>query len=191
MRKIIAALQVSLDGYIEGAAGQLDWIESWDDCFDLMPRVDACLLGAHMYPGYEEYWSAILADPTAVHPFSGKPPTDGEIAYANFASRTPHYVLSTTLDNVAWVNSTILRSIDEVRQLKQQQGKDIHAIGGALLVSSLLNAGLLDEIQLVIHPVLLGTGKPLFQALPARHRLRACDVLQLAGERVKLSYSCT
>ncbi|UTY56173.1 hypothetical protein [Massilia sp. erpn] len=62
MRKIIAALQISLDGFIEGVGGELDWIDTWDDSFGLVPQIDTCILGSGMYPGYAQYWSAILAN---------------------------------------------------------------------------------------------------------------------------------
>ena len=55
MRKIIAALVVSVDGFIEGSSGELDWVESWEDPFDLLPQIDTCILGRRMYPGYEQY----------------------------------------------------------------------------------------------------------------------------------------
>lgn len=80
MRKIIAALVVSLDGFIEGPNGELDWIETWEDAFDLLAQIDTCILGRRMYPGYEQYWGAILADPKGVLPFSGKVATSGESA---------------------------------------------------------------------------------------------------------------
>jgi hypothetical protein len=58
MRKLIAALQVSLDGLIEGPNGELDWIGDWEDTFDLLSEIDVLVLGGGMYPGYEQYWMA-------------------------------------------------------------------------------------------------------------------------------------
>ena len=87
MRKIIAALQVSVDGFIEGPNGELDWVDTWEDPFDLSHQIDACLLGAGMYPGYEQYWRAILANPGAILPFTGRVATPGEIEYAHFADQ--------------------------------------------------------------------------------------------------------
>ena len=95
-----------------------------------------------MYPGYEQYWGAILANPEGILPFTGKVATKGEIAYARFAERTPHIVLSKTLDNVAWKNTRIVRDVEEIRRMKQQPGKDMHAVGGATLVGSLMNGAL-------------------------------------------------
>src|SRR5215204_2036493 len=74
-RKLIAALQVSLDGLIEGPNGELDWIGSWEDSFELLPQIDTCVLGGAMYPGYEQYWLAVLADPDGPLPFTGQPPS--------------------------------------------------------------------------------------------------------------------
>jgi hypothetical protein len=97
MRKIIAGLQVSLDGFIEGPNGELDWVRTWEDSFDLLPQIDTCILGRGMYPGYEQYWRAILANPDGILPFTGKVASMGEIAYARFADKTPQIVLSKTL----------------------------------------------------------------------------------------------
>jgi dihydrofolate reductase len=81
MRKVISAMQMSLDGFIEGTDGDLDWIENWEESYDLMEQVDTCVLGGGMYPGYEQYWTSTLADPKALLPFTGELATQGEIAY--------------------------------------------------------------------------------------------------------------
>lgn len=119
-RRIIAALQVSLDGLIEGPEGEVDWIDNWDDPFEVLPEIDTCFLGGGMYPGYEQYWLSILADPTGVQPLTGRPASGDEIAYARFADRTPHVDLSRTLDDVTWKTARIARDVEEIRTLKQQ-----------------------------------------------------------------------
>src|SRR5262245_51816416 len=93
MRRIISAMQVSVDGYIEDAEGKLDWVESWEDEYGLLDRVDLCVLGSVMYPGYEQYWTAAL-NPRSKLPVSGKRPTIGEVKYAQWASLTSHIVVS-------------------------------------------------------------------------------------------------
>ena len=188
MRRVIAALQVSVDGFIEGPNGELDWVDTWEDPFDLSHQIDACVLGAGMYPGYEQYWRAILADPGGILPFTGRVATPGEIEYAHFADQTPHFVLSTTLQAVDWPIARIIRSVDEIRRMKQQPGKDIHAIGGATLISSLMNMELIDEIRLVMHPVVLGSGKALFKDVDRRYTLELSDVGRIASGRVRLIY---
>ena len=96
MRQIIAALVVSVDGGIEGPHGALDWGDTWEEPFDLLPQIDTCLLGRGMYSGDEQYWGAILANPEGVLPCTGKVASEGEIAYARFAASTPPIVLSRT-----------------------------------------------------------------------------------------------
>jgi dihydrofolate reductase len=189
MRKIIAALQVSLDGLIEGPDGELDWVETWEDTFDLLSQIDTCILGRRMYPGYEQYWSAILANPEGILPFTGKVASKGEIEYAHFAEKTPHIVLSRTLDGVAWNNTRIVRDVDEIRKIKQHPGKDMHAVGGATLVSSLMNLGLIDELRLVVQPVVLGKGKALFKDVKERHVLKLLEAKPLTSGVVRLTYS--
>jgi dihydrofolate reductase len=188
LRNIICAMQVSLDGFIEGPNGELDWIENWEDSYGLMERVDTCVLGAGMYPGYEQYWSAVLAAPDAPLPFSGKPATAGEIDYAKWALETPHVVLSKSMKNAAWKSTRIVREIDDIALLKEQPGKDIYAIGGAKFVSSLIERGLVDEMRLGIHPVLLGSGKTLFKDSPQRHRLTLVQTRPLPWGTVELTY---
>ena len=189
MRKIIAALIVSLDGFIEGPKGELDWVESWKDPFDILPQIDTCILGRRMYPGYEQYWQAILTNPKGILPFTGRVASKGEVEYAHFAAKTSHVVLSKTLDHVGWKNTRIVRDVDEIRTLKQQPGKDIHAVGGATLVSSLINSGLLDELRLVVVPIVLGGGKALFKDLKERHVLKFLGATPLESGLVRLSYS--
>jgi dihydrofolate reductase len=189
MRKIIAAMVLSLDGFIEGPNGELDWVESWEDPFDLLPQIGTCILGRGMYPGYEQYWRAILANPEGILPFTGKVASKGEIAYAHFADKTPHIVLSKTLNEVTWKNTRIVRDLEEIRKLKQQPGKDMHAVGGATLVSSLMNAGLIDEFRLIIHPIVLGGGKALFKDVKERHALKLLEAKPLTSGMVCLTYS--
>ena len=167
MRRIIAALHVS-DGFIEGPNGELDWVmhedeETWREVFETLAHVDTFILGRVMYPAYEQYWLAVLSNPRGPLPLTGKSATKNEVAYARLADRTPHIVLSRTLDNVEWKTTRIVRDLEEIRRLKQQPGKDMHVVGGATLVSSLMNAGLIDELQLMVNPIILGGGKALFK----------------------------
>jgi dihydrofolate reductase len=189
VRKIIAALQVSLDGLIEGPNGELDWVSSWEDPFDIAGKIDAFILGARMYPGYEQYWQAVLDNPSGILPFTGRPATQGEIEYAEFAGRTPHIVVSSTLQTASWTNTRIVRGLEDIRRSKEAPGGDMHAVGGASLVSSLMNAGLVDEIRLVVQPILLGCGKALFKDLNERHALTLLAARPLKAGAVTLSYS--
>lgn len=181
MRKIIAALRVSVDGFIEGPKGEVDWVDTWEDLFDLLPQIDTCIVGRGMYPGHKQYWGAILANP--------KGASKGEIAFAHFTERTPHVVLSKTLDKVTWKNTRIVRDIKEIRRMKQQPGKDMYAVGGATLVCSLMNQRLIDELRLVVYPIVLGGGKALFKDVNERHALKFVGAKPLESGLVRLTYS--
>jgi dihydrofolate reductase len=194
MRKIIAALQVSVDGFIEGPNGELDWAmaedeETWRDVFEMLAHVDTFILGRAMYPAYEQYWLTVLANPSGVLPFSGKTASKNEIASARFADRTPHIVVSRTLDKVAWKTTRIVRDVEEIRNMKQQPGKDMRVVGGATLVSSLMNLGLIDELQLLVNPLILGGGKALFEDVKNRHALKLVQAKPLSSGKVRLTYS--
>jgi len=189
MRNMIAAFRVSVDGYIQGSNGEVDWVENWEDAFDLMPRIDACVMGAGMYPGYELYWSTILANPAGELPMTGKVASPGEVRWARFAEKTPHFVLSKTLGAASWKSARIVRDVEEVRKLKEQPGKDIYAIGGPTLVSGLMSQGLIDELRLMVHPVVLGGGKPLSKDLNRRHGLTLVKSEPLKRGIVRLTYN--
>ncbi|MCI0604851.1 dihydrofolate reductase family protein [bacterium] len=194
MRKIIAALQTSVDGFIEGPNRELDWAmaedeETWRDVFDMLAQVDTFILGRVMYPGYEQYWLSVLANPTGLLPLSGRPASKNEIMYARLADKTPHIVLSETLDKVEWKPTRIIRDAEEIRKLKQQPGKNIYVVGGATTVSSLLNLSLIDELRLMVNPLLLGGGKALFKDVKERHALKFVETKPLQSGKVSLTYS--
>ena len=173
-RRMIAGMQVSLDGFTQGADREgPEWVDSWTDALELIPGVDTFVQGAGMYPGYAVYWSAIEADPTAVAPFSTRRPYEREVAYAQRAAKTPHYVLSTKLDAVDWPPSArIVRDLNALRAVKEQPGRNIYVVGGPTFVTSLLNADLLDELMLLVHPLLLGGGQSLFAGVKDFRRLK-------------------
>jgi dihydrofolate reductase len=100
-----------------------------------------------------------------------------------------HIVLSSTLDKVAWKTARIVRDVEDIRKMKQQPGKDMYAVGGATLVSSLMNLGLIDELRLMINPLILGGGKALFKDVKERHSLKLIRVKPLKSGKVSLTYS--
>jgi dihydrofolate reductase len=188
MRKLIAGMKISVDGKIEGPEGYADWVEAWSDNFDLMPQIDACLLGANMYPGYEKYWTAVKNEPDKPHWITGSGPTPDEVEYARFAAQTPHYVLSSTLTSALWPGTSFVRGLDEIAALKQQPGKDIYLVGGARTAASLIDAGLVDELRLIVYPLIAGEGKALFATTERRRGLELRKVQQVQGGRVSLIY---
>ena len=188
MRKLITGMKISLDEKIEGPEGTADWVNAWSDDYGLMPQVDACVLGAGMYPGYEWYWTAIQNEPGKPVWITGNAPTPAEIEWARFAAYTPHYVLSSTLTSALWPNTSFVRGLEEIAALKQQPGKDIYLVGGARTTASLIDAGLVDELRLIVYPLIAGEGKALFATTEHRRGLELRQVQQLPNGRVSLIY---
>src|SRR5262249_38311251 len=144
----------------------------------------ACLLGGGMYPGYEGYWTGIRNAPDEPRWITGQKPTPAELEWARFSERTPHYVLSSTLTSALWPNTRFVRGLDEIADLKRQTGRDIYLIGGARTTSSLIDAGLVDELRLIVYPLIAGRGKALFATAENRRGLELRDVRQLSGGRL-------
>ena len=151
MRPLTASLVISLDGVV---AAPHEW--GFPDTHDAMVRIvrekagsaDTIVLGRATY----EQWAALWAD---------RPSDDG---VADFLRKTPKLVASKTLRRVEWANSALLNRdvIEAVRRLKKGTGNEIWIGGGATLVRSLLGAGLVDELRLLLHPIVVGRGTQLF-----------------------------
>jgi dihydrofolate reductase len=187
-RKMIAALQVTLDGFTEGPNGEKEWADPWHSAFDLIPDVDTFVLGRRMYPDYGEYWKAIYENPDSVAPFENRLPSKGEIAYARYAAKTPHVVLSRTLEGVSWPAAKIVRDVSAIRDIKKQPGKNVYVVGGATLVANLLNEGLIDELRLIVHPIVLGKGQALFGDVNKRLGLDLVDARPTGSGKVIVTY---
>lgn len=158
MRKIILGLAVSLDGFIEGPNGEFDWCFTDQDygLSDFFKRIDAVFYGRKSFQLSEQMSAGGDGIP-------GMP-------------KMKEYVFSNTLTEIK--EGAIIVSGDtkeEVEKIKQEPGKDIWLFGGASLTSSLMNLGLVDEIWLSIHPILLGSGKPLFTGISERIPLQLLE----------------
>jgi dihydrofolate reductase len=156
MRRIVAGLFISLDGVTESPQ---DWnLQYFSDEMGeaigaSMARTDTLLLGRNTFDEFAAYW----------------PDKAGEDdPFAEFINNTPKVVVSTTLGDVDWQPTTVVRDLDAVRTLKMQLGKDIGITGSVTLVRSLLQASVLDELSLMIHPIVLGSGKRLFDDVTAQ-----------------------
>jgi dihydrofolate reductase len=186
MRKLITGMKISVDGKIEGPDGTADWVAAWSEDYGLMPQVDACVLGGGMYPGYEKYWTAIQNEPDKPAWITGSAPTTAEVEWARFAARTPHYVLSSTLTSALWPKTSFVQGLAEIAALKQQPGKDIYLVGGARTTASFIDAGLVDELRLIVYPLIVGEGKALFATTERRRGLELRQVQKLPDGRVSL-----
>jgi len=154
MRKVVASELVSLDGVM---GSPQEWAFSYSD--DEMEQAnasgmaasDALLLGRATYQEFASYW-----------PYQNS----ADQPYTDYLNSTPKFVVSTTLEEpLEWQNSTLIKGnlAEEITELKRLPGKDITIIGSAALVQSLLADGLLDELKLMVHPLVLGGGKRLFE----------------------------
>jgi dihydrofolate reductase len=188
-RSLISAMQVTLDGY--SSEGNAAWIDSWADGLELLPPVDAFVLGGGMFPDYEEWWGTILDDPGAAAEMLGRDPYPREVAYARLAAQTPHLVLSRKLADPSWPTARIVHDINEIRALKQQPGKAVYVVGGPRLLTSLVNEGLLDELRLIVHPVVVGCGTALFDGMAQPHTFEFVSTAATASGRVNLAYRLT
>ena len=163
MRKVTAGLFISLDGVTEAP---YEWqFDVFDEDMmtamtDHINAVDTILLGRVTYQDWASYW-----------------PTSSDEPYASHINTTPKYVVSTTLDAVEWgtyqnVNLITGNLADAIGRLKQQPGKTIGVAGSPTLARSLFEAGLLDELTVMIHPVVAGKGKRLFEGEGALKRMK-------------------
>jgi dihydrofolate reductase len=187
-RLAIAAVQLSLDGYMQGADEAIDWVDDWNDARELVPDTDSAVIGGGTYPGYEMLWGSIAADPQSGTAMLDREATAGELEYARWTQRMPHYVLSTTLEKPKWETAHLMRDISELRSVKEQPGGAIYVIGGPALVSSLVNEGLIDELRLIIHPIILGGGKAPFASVRDRQTLELVQSQAGPTGRVLLTY---
>lgn len=177
MRKIILGLAVSLDGFIEGPNGEYDWCFTDQDygMSDFFKRVDTLFIGRKTYEMAQSAQSM------------------GEAGSAGFP-KLKEYIFSTTLDKVKDGAILIKDNIkEEVEKIKKDsstssEGKDIWLFGGAGLTTSLLNLGLVDEISLAVHPIILGGGKPLFSNINKRIQLKLIDSKTYSTGLVSLTY---
>lgn len=169
MRKVVMGLAVSLDGFIEGPNGEYDWCFTDQDygLSAFMKRIDAIFMGRKTWDlarsmGQESPWKGITT-----------------------------YVYSNTLTSVNEKTTKLVRGdvVAETRKIKEAQGKDIWLFGGAELIATFINEQLVDELWLSVHPVLLGGGKPLFQAISGRKLLRLKEVKEFGTGLLSLTYT--
>lgn len=188
MRKIIAAMKVSLDMKFQGPEGYADWVDGWSDDYDLSGQIDACLLGGQMYRGYERYWSAMRDKPGEPSPMTGTIPTAGELAWSSRIPDLPHYIFSQTLTETEWANTRIIGNTSDIAALKAQSGKNIYLMGGADLVRRLIDEGLVDELRLITYPLIAGGPHSLFGSGDSRHAAELMAVRQLSNGLVRSDY---
>lgn len=158
MRKVKLQMQVSVDGFVAGPSGEMDWmVWNWDEEIKnyvqlLTEPVDCILLGRKLAQGFIPHWAAAAKDEKAD-------------IFTHKMNDTHKIVFSKTLKGADWENTLIADGNieEEVAALKQKNGSDIIVYGGAEFVSNLIQKGLIDDFYLFVNPVALGQGLPIFQ----------------------------
>jgi dihydrofolate reductase len=181
MRKLIAAINMTLDGFCDHTAIGPDE-EIHQHYADLLSNAGAILYGRITYQ-LMEYWPTVVKSPT------GNRSTD---EFAVVMDRIPKIVFSHTLKNVEWESARLAdRPIEEeVVELKQQPGKDI-LVGSRSLIINLMKLNLIDEYQLCIHPVIAGNGLPLFENMHDRTVLKLLKTKTFGSGALTLYYEPT
>jgi dihydrofolate reductase len=166
MRKVVASELVSLDGVVQSPE---EWQQPYfndevgKEIGAAMAQADAMLLGRVTYEEWAGFWPSLSGE---------------DQPFADYMNNTPKYVVSMTLQEpLEWNNSTLIKGnlTEGITELKRQPGKDIGISGSGILVRSLLQEDLLDELRLMVHPVVVGSGKRLFEDGGDRKALELVD----------------
>ncbi|GAA1295987.1 hypothetical protein Psi02_12020 [Planotetraspora silvatica] len=181
MRNIFLFMMTSLDGYYAGPNGEIDW-HNVDEEFnqfaaDQLAEVDTLLFGRVTYQGMASWWPTPMAkesDPVIAEKMNG----------------IAKLVVSTTLDSADWANTRLLRDgmADEIARLKRRPGKDIAIFGSSELTVSLLRLGLVDELRIMVAPVVLGDGRSLFGTAENRIGMELLRTRSFRSGNVLLHY---
>jgi dihydrofolate reductase len=159
MRKIFSFMMATVDGYYEGPNQEFDfWVV--DDEFnefsvEQLDEVDVLVFGRVTYEGMAAYWPTPAAK-------------EDDPRVAARMNSLPKIVVSRTLDKAEWANTRLVNAPEELEALKRQPGKDIAILGSSDLTASLLQIGLVDELRIMVSPVLLGAGKSVFRTASDR-----------------------
>jgi dihydrofolate reductase len=183
MRKIILMMSVSLDGFIEGPNRELDWQLVDDELHshfnEQLRAMGAFLSGRVTHELMAGFWPTADSDPSSTGPM---------VEFAGIWRDKPKIVFSRTLERADW-NTTVVRDVvpEEVMELKAQPGGDL-VLGGADVAAAFMRHDLIDEYRLYVHPVIIGRGKPLFQASDIKIDLRLAETRTFGSGVVLLRY---
>ena len=181
MRKIIVQEMISVDGFFAGENGEIDWhnvdAEFNKYAIEFLNTIDTLVFGRLTYELMASYW-----------------PTDAGLnddpIVASKMNHLSKIVFSKTKNIVAWNNSKVFSDInaDEIKKLKQAEGKDIAIFGSGTIVSALTELGLIDEYRLIVNPIVLGKGKSLFSNMEKRYKLQIIEVKEFKSGNISLHY---
>jgi dihydrofolate reductase len=195
MRRIVMFNRVTADGYFAGPDGNLEWVvpdEEVDKAgAEAIPGFDTILFGRRTYELFEGFWPHAVDDsPTAPDPHGAGRRSQTMRAMAIWLNEATKLVFSRTRHAVSWRNSRLLHEFDprEIEAMKRQQGQDMIVFGSGSIVSQLTQHGLIDEYQLVVSPILLGSGRPLLSGVSKSLRLDLLEAKKYESGNVMLRY---
>jgi dihydrofolate reductase len=188
MRKVIALIHLSLDGFASGPNDELDWI-AYDDELEqyshsMHAQADAVIWGRRTYQGMAGYWLTVPGNPDS---------SPAELEHARWLEGATKIVVSRTLDRVEWgdaQNTVLIKDniAEEINAIKQQPGKDLWFLGSTALAQTFMQLDLIDEYRININPVVLGQGKPLFANVTRNFPLKLLDSRTFTSGVVALRY---
>jgi len=185
MRKVILSINTTLDGFFEGPNKELDWHsvdeEGKEYANDLLSDVDALLFGRVTYQLMADYWPAAATNPST---------SKSDLEIADKMNNLPKIVFSKTLQEVKWNNSRLVKEniAEEISQMKQQSGKEMVIFGSGSIVSTFMQHGLIDEYRIIVNPVVLGNGNPLFKGINGKQNLKLLRTKEFSSGKVILYY---
>jgi dihydrofolate reductase len=188
MRKLISFMHVSLDGFVAGPNGEMDWIKIDQEIFDhvgkRISKGETALYGRVTYEMMESYWPTAADKPTA---------TKHDIEHSKWYSQVHKVVLSKTMMGTGLTNTTILSSnlsdsISEIKQSRKGSDEDILLFGSPTATHSLMQLNLIDGYWLFVNPIILGQGVPLFEGVKDKIKLNLLTTRQFTSGVTELNY---
>jgi len=181
MRKVVVFNMVSVDGFFAGPNGEIDWhnvdAEFNDYAIAMLKTYGTLVFGRVTYDLMAGYWpkEPALADDPVV---------------AGYMNSLPKIVFSKTMQAADWNNTQVVKEVkaEEVLKMKQDKGQDIAILGSGTIVQALTNLGLVDEYRLMVNPVILGAGKPLFKGIKDKLSLKLLETKVFKNGNVLLRY---
>jgi dihydrofolate reductase len=189
MRKLISFMHISLDGFVAGPNGEMDWIKVDEEIFDHVGKRisegDTALYGRVTYQMMENYWPTAADKPTA---------SKHDIEHSKWYKKVHKVVLSKTMKDAGLpageagsTNTTIISDnlSDRINEIKEQAGKDILLFGSPTATHSLIQQNLIDGYWLFVNPIILGRGIPLFVDIKDKIKLKLLTTRQFASRRLQ------
>ena len=185
MRKLTFFMHTSLDGFVAGLKGEMNWINVDDEIFDFVgtmtDKADTALYGRVTYEMMQSYWPTAGDDPNA---------SKHDKEHSAWYNKVSKVVLSTTMQEAGLHNTKVIgdRLSDNINKLKKEEGKNILIFGSPRASQALLNEGLIDEFWLFVNPIILGKGMPLFKDVTGTTKLNLIESKTFPGGVVALHY---